>query len=139
MNNQTTSARKPRFRRNVLLIEFAIILIVAILYGNSLLNPDPTSLQQTGEHNEASTLAILTAVSLNRYGEIPLWNPFAMTGFPHSGDPLTEVFNPIQMLSYIALGPVRGLRASVLIALFLAGVGQLLLGYVLGFKFTVRL
>ena len=54
--------REPRFRRNLLLAEIALLLIIAILYSKTLLDSDPESLQQTGEHNPSVTLAILADI-----------------------------------------------------------------------------
>ena len=122
------------FSLRVFAIEIALIITVTFLFAGSLLNANQNALQQTGEHNEGSTLAILADTAINKYGEIPKWNPYIMTGFPHSGDPLTQFFNPISTLSYALFGPLRGLRVSVFIAFALAGVGQLFLGYVLGIK-----
>ena len=62
-----------------------------------------------------------------------------MTGFPHTGDPLSQFPNPIALLPSIINNGIPGARVSVFISLIFAGVGQLILGYVLGFNSIPRL
>ncbi|MDH5506497.1 MAG: YfhO family protein [Anaerolineae bacterium] len=137
-HHNASSFEELSFNRKTLIIEIAILLVVTFFYGKSLLISDPTSLQQSGEHTEGATLPLLADIAIQRYGELPLWNPYMMTGIPHSGDPLTQFFNPISALSYYAFGAIRGLRISVFVAFFIAGLGQLVLGYVLQFKAPTR-
>jgi len=118
--------------------ELLIILFVAIIYAGGLINFNPNILQQSGEHNESATLPILVSQSIRRTGEFPRWNPYMTTGFPHVGDPMTQFFNPFALIPTALMGGIPGMKASVFVAFFLAGVGQLILGYVLGFNFLVR-
>ena len=63
-------------------LEWLLIVLIAYAYSASvLLNFDDNRLQQTGEHNESSTLPLLAEIGLSRYKEIPLWNPYMLTGY----------------------------------------------------------
>lgn len=120
-------------------LELVIIMIAAFLYAGTLIKIDPNRLQQTGEHNEGATLAILVDQSFKNKGEFPRWNPFMMTGFPHTGDPTTQFLNPIALIPVILSDGITGLKISVFISFIIAALGQLILGYILGFKFLVRI
>lgn len=132
--------RGRRWRRYGFLVEWAVILLVAVLYsGGALLDFDASQLQQTGEHNESATLPLLADVSLRRYGEIPLWNPYMMTGFPHAGDLINHFWNPIATLPVLLFGGINGMKVSVFLALLIAGLGQWWFGHVFGLRGAVRL
>jgi hypothetical protein len=120
--------------------EWLIILIVAYLYcGQTLLDFDARQLQQTGEHNESVTLPLLAEIGLQRYGEIPLWNPYMLTGFPHTGDFIGHFWNPISTVPIMIWGGVNGMKVSIFISLVLAGMGQWLFAHVFGTRSIFRL
>jgi hypothetical protein len=120
--------------------EWLVILVLAYLYsGPTLLDPNPRRLQQTGEHNESATLPLLAEIGLKRYGEIPLWNHYMLTGFPHAGDPVNHFWNPVATLPVLVWGGIAGMRISVFISFFLAGAGQWWLAHTLGARGVFRL
>src|SRR5688572_7816559 len=81
-------------------LEWLLIILIAYFYSaGNLLNFDPKKLQQTGEHNESATLPLLAEIGLSRYGEIPLWNPYMQTGFPHAGDFVNHFWHPPSTLA----------------------------------------
>lgn len=122
------------------LIEWLLILVVAYMYcGSALLDFDANRLQQTGEHNESATLPLLTEISVWRYGEIPLWNPYMQTGFPLVGDLLSHFWNPVSTLPILIWGGINGMKVSVFISFFLAGIGQWLFAHIFGARGWVRL
>lgn len=122
------------------LSEWAIIGVVAFCYaGAALLNFDAARLQQTGEHNESATLPILAEVSLWRYGEIPLWNPYMLTGYPLAGDFVNHFWNPVSTLAVLAFGGINGMKISIFISFIIAGIGQWLFAHVFGLRGLVRL
>ena len=124
-----------------LILEIGLIILIAFFYGGKiLLNFDKTSLQQTGEHNEISTQPLLTEIGLWRYNQIPLWNPYTMTGFPYAaGDLLGFFWNPISTLSVALWGGINGMKVSAFLTFMLAGIGQWLFGYVIGLRRMFRL
>ena len=127
-----------RWRR--FLLEWLVIVAVAYLYsGSALLDFDANQLQQTGEHNESATLPLLAEISLSRYHEIPLWNPYMLTGFPHVGDLLGHFSNPVSTRSIALWGGINGMKVSIFVALVLAGIGQWLFAHVFGVRGWIRL
>ena len=120
------------------LIELAIIVAAVWLYAGSLLDFDPTILQQSGEQNESATRALLVEYGLNRNGEIPLWNHFMQTGFPYSGDLLAHFWSPVATLPVILWGGINGMKVSVFLSFLFAGIGQWYLAKVIGVKGVFR-
>ncbi|HNF36923.1 MAG TPA: hypothetical protein PLZ03_19150, partial [Anaerolineales bacterium] len=87
------------------LIEWSIIVCAAYFFtAPVLLDFDPNQLQQTGEHNESSTRPLLAEIGLLQHGEIPLWNHYMQTGFPHAGDLLGHFWSPIATIPVILWG-----------------------------------
>lgn len=123
-----------------ILIEWAIIICAAYFYtAPALLDFDPTQLQQTGEHNESATRPILAEIGLWQHHEIPLWNHYMQTGFPHTGDLLGHFWSPIATLPVIIWGGINGMKVSIFISFILAGLGQWYLARVSGLKGIFRL
>lgn len=121
-------------------VEWAIIITAAFFYsGGFLLDFDSGMLQQTGEHNESAALPILIDISLHKYGEIPLWNPYMLTGFPHAGDLLGHFWHPLSTLPIALWGAINGMKMSIVLAFMAAGLGQWMLGRVLGLRRVTRM
>jgi hypothetical protein len=128
---------RPIWRRY--LGEWLILVAMALLYsGDTLLDFSPAQLQQSGEHNESATLPLLAEIGLRRYGEIPLWNPYMLTGFPHVGDPINHFWNPVATLPVLIWGGIIGMKVSVFLAFVGAGLGQWLFALVFGARRTIR-
>src|SRR5688500_14341319 len=121
-------------------LEWLLIILIAYFYsGELLLNFDATKLQQTGEHNESATLPLLAEIGLWRYGEIPLWNPYMLTGFPHVGDFVNHFWNPISTIPIILWGGINGMKVSIFLTFIIAGLGQWVFAYAIGLRRTFRL
>lgn len=133
--------QKTRLRRTTrIAIEWLIILVAAWFYGSeNLLNFNPTFLQETGEHNESSTFPILTEIAINRYGQMPLWNAYTMTGMPYLEDPLSHLWHLPSTIPILLWGAINGMKVSIFLAFILAGLGQWLFAHVLGARGLVRL
>src|SRR5687767_11975206 len=122
------------------ILEWLLIILIAYFYsGKLLLNFDATKLQQTGEHNESATLPLLAEIGLRRYGEIPLWNPYMLTGFPHVGDFVNHFWNPISTIPIMIWGGINGMKVSIFLTFIIAGLGQWLFAYVMGLRRIFRL
>jgi hypothetical protein len=120
--------------------EWLLIILIAYSYSAStLLNFDRMSLQQTGEHPESATLPLLAEIGLQRYGEIPLWNPYMLTGFPHMGDLLGHFWNPVSTLPILLWGGINGMKVSIFLTFILAGLGQWLFAHVMGLRRMFRM
>lgn len=122
-----------------LLAEWLVILAVGWAFGTTLLDFDPRTLQQSGEHNESATLPILAATSVVRHGEIPLWNPFMLNGFPHAGDFINHFWNPVATLPVLIWGGIVGMKLSIFLSFLIAGYGQWYFGQVMGLRGMFRL
>lgn len=121
-------------------IEWGLILLVGWLYcGTRLLDFNPRILQISGEHSESATLPILAEIGVKRYHEIPLWNPYMLTGFPHAGDLVNHFWNPVSTVPVVIWGGVNGMKVSVFLAFLLAGLGQWVFARVFGLRGPVRL
>lgn len=127
-------------RHRAYLIEWLIILLLITAFSHvTLLDFDSRQLQQTGEHNESATLPILTEIGLRRYGEIPLWNPYMLTGFPHAGDTVSHFWNPVATIPVMLWGGITGMKVSVFLSLLVAAYGQWLLSHTFGIRGLFRL
>lgn len=134
----TSQLHRLRFRTYHL--EWLVILLVVFLFGRlALLDFDDQQLQQTGEHNESATLPLLAEIGLWRYGEIPLWNPYMLTGFPHAGDLINHFWNPIATLPVLIWGGVNGMKVSIFLSFLAAAFGQWYLAHTFGIRGIFRL
>ncbi len=118
--------------------ELIIIILFAWIYAGCLLDFNPTILQQGGEHNESATRPLLADYGLRKHGEIPLWNHFMQTGFPHAGDLLGHFWSPIATIPVIIWGGINGMKVSIFISFLFAGIGQWYFGNVMGLKGMFR-
>lgn len=131
---------KLRPRLGSLILEWLVILLVIFLFSRiTLLDFNPRQLQQTGEHNESATLPILAEIGLRRYGEIPLWNPYMLTGFPHAGDLINHFWNPVATIPVLLWGGINGMKVSVFLSLLVAAYGQWFLAHTFGLRGIFRL
>ena len=142
--NETTSptaAPRPSRRRfRLFWLEWAVLIAVITLYSHAaLLDFDPHQLAQTAEQNESATLPILAEIGLRRYGELPLWNPYMLTGFPLAGDPVSHFWNPVATVPVLLWGGVNGMKVSLYLSLLVAGFGQWFLAHVFGLRGLIRL
>ncbi|MCL4867909.1 MAG: YfhO family protein [Anaerolineae bacterium] len=129
-----------RWRPQPFLLEWLVLILVVYLYSQAvLLDFNPQQLQQTGEHNESATLPILAEIGLTRYRQLPLWNPYMLTGFPHAGDPVNHFWNPLATLPVLLWGGINGMKVSVFLSLVAAALGQWVLAHVLGVRGIFRL
>ena len=127
------------WRRRAYLLEWLVILAIIFLFSrDTLLDFDAHQLQQNGEHNESATLPILAEIAL-RQGEIPLWNPYMLTGFPLAGDPVNHFWNPVATLPVMIWGGVTGMKVSVFLSLLVAAYGQWFLAHTFGLRGIFRL
>ena len=122
------------------ILEWVIIIVVAYFYcASTLLDFNPLQLQQTGEQNNNAIGPLLAEISLSHYGQVPLWNPFMMTGFPMAGDLNDHFWAPLATIPVILWGGINGMKVSVFLAFIIAGLGQWYLAKVCGLKGIFRL
>lgn len=135
-----TQRRLRPSRLTMFALEWLFIILLAYFYsGSTLLNFDATKLQQTGEHNESATLPLLAEIGLWRYGEIPLWNPYMLAGFPHVGDFVNHFWNPVSTIPILLWGGINGMKVSIFLSFIIAGLGQWMFAHVIGLRPVFRL
>jgi len=143
--NETFSRGRNRINRDTrayreYALEWLLIILIAFSYSaGTLLNFDNTMLQQTGEHPESATLPLLAEVGLQRYGEIPLWNPYMLTGYPHMGDLLGHFWNPVSTIPILLFGGINGMKVSIFLTFIIAGLGQWVFAYIMRLRRMFRL
>lgn len=121
-------------------LEWLVILLVIYFFGRvALLDFDAGQLQQIGEHNESATLPLLAEIGVHRYGEIPLWNPYMLTGFPLAGDLINHFWNPVATIPVLLWGGINGMKVSVFVSLLVAAYGQWYLAQTFGIRGIFRL
>jgi hypothetical protein len=131
-------AHSPLRDRMTLVLEWLIIFLAALAYAGGLLDMNPAILQQSGEHNESATRPVVAEIGLNRYGEIPLWNPYMQTGLPMAGDPVNHFWAPVSTLPIWLMGGISGMKVSVFLSYLLAGYGLWYLARVCGLRGLFR-
>jgi Predicted integral membrane protein len=143
MNDLNTTQFQRRLKASRLArfwLEWLLIILIAYFYSAStLLNFDDMKLQQTGEHTESATLPILAEIGLWHYGEIPLWNPYMLTGFPHTGDMLGHFWNPVSTIPILLWGGINGMKVSIFLTFIVAGLGQWVFAYAMRLRRMFRL
>lgn len=121
-------------------LEWLLIFLIAYSYSAStLLNFNAMALQQTGEHPESATLPLLAEIGLQRNGEIPMWNPYMLTGYPHMGDLLGHFWNPVTTIPVLFWGGINGMKVSIFLTFIIAGLGQWIFAYVMRLRRMFRL
>ncbi len=129
----------PRISRPLLLTELVILVVSTILITRPFYEA-PANWQLSGGEVEWLTSTIQAAhTGLQEYGRIPRWQPYIGHGEPILENPFNFIFNPFAGAPSLILGPVMGLRVSVIIGFFLAGLGGWFLGRVLGFGTVARI
>jgi hypothetical protein len=86
-----------------------------------------------GEAEWITSSAYGASMGLREYGRIPLWQPYLEYGEPLVDNPVSFVLNPISSVPSLILGAAEGLKISVVLTAWAAGLGGWMLGRVLGF------
>ncbi|MEZ4670442.1 MAG: YfhO family protein [Anaerolineae bacterium] len=146
-------------KRSVLL-EWLIIAGVGLLYW-SLLAPSPTNILSTVndalrwepltqlttdstvrpdalEQERLAGSILPIKVGLERFGQIPAWNPLLANGVPLINNPFNYLFNPFHSLPVLIWGGVQGSKLVMLLTFIIAGWGMWTLGYAIGFVSAAR-
>ncbi len=133
-----SSATLPRIRWWLLPLEIGVIVITVILTTRPFYD-SPPNWQLSGNEVEWLTSTVAAAhTGLLETGRIPRWQPYLTQGEPIIENPFNFIFNPFASAPSLVLGPVAGLRISVIVGYFLAGFGGWFLGRMLGFGALAR-
>lgn len=128
----------PRLRWGLVTAEMAIIVITTVLITRPFYESPPTWQLSGNEVEWLTSSAYAARAGLAESGRIPRWQPYLEQGEPLIENPFNFIFNPIVSAPSLLIGPVMGLRISVILSYFLAGLGGWFLGRVLGFESLAR-
>lgn len=111
-------ARAARLRRAALVA--ASLAVAALLFAELFESPAATGF---GDYQFFHHSWELGRVALGRHGELPLWNPYQCGGIPEWGDPQSQLFHPLFLLTFV-LGSTLALKLFLVLhaALGLAGM-----------------
>ncbi len=127
------TATLPRLRWWLFLAEMSVIVLTTVLTTQPFYE-SPPSWQLSGSEAEWLTSTIRAAhTGLEEYGRIPRWQPYIAHGEPTIENPFNFIFNPFAAMPSLILGAEKGLRISVILCYFMAGLGGWFLGRVVGF------
>ncbi len=129
----------PRLAWWLFLAEVFVILVTTLVTTRPIYE-SPSNWQLSGSEVEWLTSTAHAAYDgLQEYGRIPRWQPYIAHGEPLIENPFNFIFNPFAGMPSLVLGPVMGLRLSVILSYFLAGLGGWFLGRILGFGSLARI
>ncbi len=128
-----SAATLPRLRWWLVVLEIGVIALTTLMITHPFYD-SPPNWQLSGHEVEWLTSTVAAAhTGLQETGRIPRWQPYLEKGEPIIENPFNFIFNPFASGPSLLLGPVSGLRISVILGYFLAGLGGWFLGRTLGF------
>lgn len=153
------SALKPHLRsllqHRYTLYEWMAITAIGLLYVGLLFSHQAYSGQPrenmalTGldpeirlisiEHERLSGILIPVYVGLEKYDQIPTWNPYLSAGVPLVNNAFSYLFNPFASVPVLALGPVQGAKLALIISLLISGYTMWALSKVIGLGAVARI
>ncbi len=133
-----SAATLPRLRWWLVIVEIGVIVLTTLLTTRPFYE-SPPNFQLSGSESEWLTSTVYAAYTgLHETGRIPRWQPYLEKGEPVIENPFNFIFNPLASGPSLLLGPPIGLRISVILGYFLAGIGGWFLGRVLGLGSVAR-
>ncbi|MFN8527641.1 MAG: hypothetical protein U0670_03415 [Anaerolineae bacterium] len=121
------------------LVELALVVIIALIVNQHLLDFNPT-LRLMGNEGEYLTNSLLAVQkSLQQGGFVTLWQPYYWRGEPVIDNSFSPLLNPINSVPSLILGPVSGIKISVVLSTVISGLGGWALARVLGLRSVSRL
>lgn len=125
--------RLPPITLLAVLVEVALIVIVTLNATAHFLDPDPNQKLGGYEMEWLTSSASFASLSLERYGYLPLWQPYLSRGEPLIDNAFSFLLNPISAGPTLLYGGNIGIRYSVVLTAILAGLGGWTLGRMMGF------
>ncbi len=112
--------------------------VVGVYAARAYLNSDPSLVLRGPEAQFLTSSAYLASESLQSTGVIARWNPWFERGQPVIDYPFSFVLNPLSTLPSLIIGPINGIKASIVLYTVFAGIGGWLLGRMLGLGALAR-
>jgi hypothetical protein len=124
----------------MLVLAEMIFILAALIFAIQDFVVAPPHFQLSDYEAEWLTSSVYSAAAgLQEYGRIPLWQPYIDSGEPLVENPFSFIFNPFSSLPSLMIGPVMGLRVSVILTTALAGLGGWFLAWTLGLGTLARI
>jgi len=113
--------KKNKFFKDMMYI-LLLLIIVSLFFYKVILNPDKLVYSSASDHIHVfEHFKHFIFNSIEKYGELPLWNPFILSSGLFIGDPETFVFYPINLL-YFFLNDNLVTNFSIIFHTFLLGL-----------------
>ena len=112
-------------------VEISLITLWALWVGRSLLDFNPYTWLQ-GREFGSQIQAFHFWTQLKACGQCALWNGNINGGSPALGDVFSSTFHPFVAIPTLIWGVIIGTKVAVVLALWLAGIAQWRLAFVMG-------
>ena len=131
-------AVKPPWASRAILVELLIITAWAVWASRPLLDFDPFT-WPIGREFGSQIQAHHFWTHLKACGQCALWNGSINGGAPALGDVFSSTFYPFVAIPVLLWGVIIGTKVAIFLALWIAGLAQWRLAYVLGLGWVARL
>lgn len=125
--------------RPIHLLEITILILLSIFATRHHFDFHPDMRVRGHEIEWLTGGGQLAYQGLQKYDNIPLWNPYYRQGEPLVDNAFSYILNPFSSVPHLLFGATQGTKYSVTINAALATVGGWFLGWVLGLSGAGRL
>lgn len=123
LKNSPQPVKEQRVRRVKILLELTIIFVWAAYVGQPYLNPNPMMWPGGSEIGiQANTHYFWVAAQ--RCGLCALWDGTINGGMPAMADPFGAKLHPVVAMSTLLFGVINGVKLTLVLCFWLAGVAQ---------------
>ena len=130
----------PPLSRRMLLVELALVILVALLAASPFINQSRSTRLAGYEAEFLTSSAHTAALALRQEGRIPLWQPYLGEGRPLLESPFAFVLNPFSVGAALLTGSgTVGIKLSVVGYAVLAAMGGWFLAWAVGLGRAERL
>ena len=133
------TAVRSSFNWTSFFIEITIVILAGIFAASVFVDFNPNTRLGGIEAEYLTRTAYPVATLLQRKGYIPLWDPYMELGDPMLENPVAFYFNPVLIGPSLLLGPITGIKISIVLTAIIAGLGGWALARVLGLGPLARL
>lgn len=122
-----------------IVVELLIIVAATALYVlPPLIATQGMSVRLDSDYSAHIPMLQYVSDYIRSHNSIPMLNPYAGTGIPTIGDPLSSTLNPFLMIPLVALGVDLGLRIYFIIVMLIAGITMWMFLTSIGVRIMVR-
>lgn len=126
MRSRILDPKTSELRRHLVAIAFLALWCLFFFWRVFTPNPAERLYFPPGDFSDQFYLFTLFAAQSLKAGQLPLWNPYALSGHPFLADVQSGVFYPLRLLSIFLNGPERfsflALEFEVFFHFFLASL-----------------